>query len=296
MAEKRDPLQATIDRLYGLPLDEFTPGRDAASKERRAEKDRDGAETLKMLRKPNLVAWSLNRVRRSDTGAVDELIAAGERLQEAQRQLVSGGERGLLRDASADERAQVGRVADLAAAELAAAGHPADAGTQSKLFATLHAAAASAEIRELLSRGRLIRDHELSDLGLGDGDALAAPPTAVPGRQGGRARPPARTRTRTRSAMSPAPNTPSAAQRAKERKARALSDRLDRARQRFAELAEQAEQSRQRVGEAQRAAREAAKQLERAEAGAANAAASAERAADTVRTLQVELAVLTDDT
>jgi hypothetical protein len=294
MAGKHDPLQATIDRLYGLPLDEFTPARDAASKERRAEKDRGGAETLRQLRKPNLVAWSLNRVRRSDTDAVDELIAAGERLQEAQRQLVSGGERGLLRDASADERAHVGRVAGLAAAELAAAGHPADAGTQSKLFATLHAAAASAEIRGLLSQGRLIRDHELSDLGLGDGAELAAPSTAVPARQGELTRPPARTRTR--GAESPAPNGPSAAQRAKERKARTLKDRLDRARQRSVELAEEAEQSRQRAGEAQRTAREAAKQLERAEAAAAKAAASAERAADTVSTLEAELAAVTDDT
>ena len=126
VAGKRDPLNDTIDRLYGLPLDEFTPARDAAAKERRGEGDREGAEGLKRLRKPNLVAWSLNRVRRAEPGVVDELLAAGERLQEAQRKLVSGGERGLLRDAAADERALVGRVADLAAAELRTVGHAAN--------------------------------------------------------------------------------------------------------------------------------------------------------------------------
>ncbi|MFX8082954.1 hypothetical protein ABTK87_19755, partial [Acinetobacter baumannii] len=84
-----------------------------------------GAERLRRLRKPNLVAWAINRARRADPAAVAELIAAGDRLQEAQRQLVSGGERGLLRDASADERAWVGRVAATAEAELAAAGHTA---------------------------------------------------------------------------------------------------------------------------------------------------------------------------
>ena len=177
MAGKGDPLKDTIDRLYGLPLDEFTPARDAAAKERRAEKDREGADALKRLRKPNLVAWSLNRVRRAQADAVEELIAAGERLQEAQRQLVSRGERGLLRDAAADERRLVGHVADLASAELGAAGHAPDAGMQSKLFATLHAAAANVEVRGLLAAGRLVRDHELSDLGLGDGDGtLAAAP------------------------------------------------------------------------------------------------------------------------
>ena len=174
VAGKRDPLNDTIDRLYGLPLDEFTPARDAAAKERRGEGDREGAEGLKRLRKPNLVAWSLNRVRRAEPGVVDELLAAGERLQEAQRKLVSGGERGLLRDAAADERALVGRVADLAAAELRTVGHAANADTQSKLFATLHAAASNDDVRALLAEGRLISDHELSDLGLGDSGALVA--------------------------------------------------------------------------------------------------------------------------
>ena len=209
MAGKGDPLKDTIDRLYGLPLDEFTPARDAAAKERRAEKDREGADALKRLRKPNLVAWSLNRVRRAQADAVEELIAAGERLQEAQRQLVSRGERGLLRDAAADERRLVGHVADLASAELGAAGHAPDAGMQSKLFATLHAAAANVEVRGLLAAGRLVRDHELSDLGLGDGDGTlaAAPPRPRGGDRQPRRLQPRRLQPRRRSHRPPAAHT-----------------------------------------------------------------------------------------
>ncbi len=280
MAGKRDPLKDTIDRLYGLPLDEFTPARNAAAKERRAEKDREGAEVLGRLRKPNLVAWSLNRVRRTEAGTVDELIAAGERLQEAQRQLVTGGERGLLRDASAEERRLVGYVADLASAELGAAGHPADAAMRSKLFATLHAAAADAEVRALLDEGRLVRDHELSDLGLGDGDGLlAAQPAPTPARGRAPAPTPARR-------QAPAPRaakaSPEKAQnRAHERKVRALTDRLERARVRHAEQVQRADHARERAEEAQRTAEKAAR--------------SAEEAADAVGALEADLDALTAD-
>src|SRR5947208_1402222 len=93
-----------IDRLYGLPLEEFTPARDTAAKELRAAGERDAAAEVKRLRKPSRLAWALNQVRRHDPEPVNELIAAGQRLQEAQRQLVEAGERGLLRDAAAEAR------------------------------------------------------------------------------------------------------------------------------------------------------------------------------------------------
>jgi hypothetical protein len=109
-----ETLSQVIDRLYGLPLEEFTPQRDAAAKQLRGAGDRDAAAEVKRLRKPSRLAWALNQVRRHDPEQVDELLAAGERLQEAQRQLVEAGERGLLRDAAADERQLVGQIAELA--------------------------------------------------------------------------------------------------------------------------------------------------------------------------------------
>jgi hypothetical protein len=299
VAGKRDPLNGTIDRLYGLPLDEFTPARDAAAKKWRGEGDRESAEVLKRLRKPNLVAWSLNRVRRAEPGVVDELLAAGERLQEAQRKLVSEGERGLLRDAAADERALVGRVADLAAAELRTVGHAANADTQSKLFATLHAAASNDDVRAMLAEGRLISDHELSDLGLGDSGALVATAPRATSRRKQTSRDPGR------------------------KQARARADRLERARARHAEQTERADQARERADEAERAAREAADELGRAETAARQATAAAKqataaakratttaekateaadrateterRAADAVIELEADLAALADD-
>lgn len=121
---------------------------------------------MKAFRKPNLPAWALNQVRRLHPERVDQLTAAGERLQQAQQRLVAGGERGVLQDAAADERRLVEEVAALAESRLADAGHAAGAALQSKLRATAHAAAVNARARELLQSGRLVRDFEISDLGL----------------------------------------------------------------------------------------------------------------------------------
>src|SRR4030081_1955961 len=131
MSTPDEKLQAEVDRLYALPLDQFTPARDELARRLRSDGDRDASAEVKGLRKPNLLAWALNQARHRDPERVDELIAAGERLQKAQDQLVAGGERGLLRDAGADERRLVEEVVALAERELAGAGHPVNAGLQS---------------------------------------------------------------------------------------------------------------------------------------------------------------------
>src|SRR5207302_10213020 len=118
-------------------------------------------------RKRALPAWALDRAQRRERELVASLIEAGRRLQDAQQQLVAGGERGLLRSAAADERRLVEQVVAVAEQELASAGHPVAATVRSKLWATVHAAAVSDEARELLEAGRLIGDYEISDLGLG---------------------------------------------------------------------------------------------------------------------------------
>src|SRR4051794_27168614 len=214
-----------IDRLYGLPLEEFTPARDAAAKELRAAGERDAAAEVKRLRKPSRLAWALNQVRRHDPEPVDKLIAAGERLQEAQRQLVEAGERGLLRDAAAEERELVGRIADLAERELATSGHPANATAQGKLFSTLHAAAADPEVRDALAAGRLLGEHQLSDLGLVPGSPA---PSEAP-RAGGRARGERAGKTETRTRGSTEHDGRESAEHkeraAAERKARAAAER-----------------------------------------------------------------------
>ena len=51
----RDTLESQIDKLYQIPLDEFTPARNALAKE-------TGESEIKKLEKPNLAAWSVNQL------------------------------------------------------------------------------------------------------------------------------------------------------------------------------------------------------------------------------------------
>src|ERR671928_57650 len=46
------------DRLYGLPLEEFTAERDKAARELRREGSKEEADRVKKLKKPSAAAWA----------------------------------------------------------------------------------------------------------------------------------------------------------------------------------------------------------------------------------------------
>lgn len=81
-----DDLLVIADELYGLALPDFTPARDARSKELKAA-DRDLAATVKALKKPSLAAWVVNLLVRHETAQVDQVLAVGTALREAQSSL-----------------------------------------------------------------------------------------------------------------------------------------------------------------------------------------------------------------
>jgi hypothetical protein len=73
------PIEDAVDRLYGLPLSDFTAERDALSRRLRSEGGRDDAAAVVALRKPVLAAWVVNRLvrdRRADVEALVEAAAA----------------------------------------------------------------------------------------------------------------------------------------------------------------------------------------------------------------------------
>jgi hypothetical protein len=264
--------QSEIARLYGLPLERFTPARDELARRLRRDGDRATADEVKQLRKPTVASWALNQLQRHDPGAVQALIDAGEHLRDAQQELLAQGARAPLREAAARERTLVDRLAASAGRVLTDAGHAAGPATQSKVSATLHATATDPEARELLAQGALVRDYEASDLGLA---AVAADaPAGTPARA---------------TAQSPPPRVRDAAA---ERKARRIEQQLERAQADRLELE-------QNLDEAQRASRAASDEasrantaLERAEAQLERAATRAEQAAKRVSELEAALAEL----
>jgi hypothetical protein len=78
-------LDARIDQLYQLPLDEFTSARNALAKEAG-----DRAGEVKKLEKPNLAAWTVNQLYWRERDAYDAVIKAAEKMRAAYKQMLAG--------------------------------------------------------------------------------------------------------------------------------------------------------------------------------------------------------------
>jgi hypothetical protein len=253
-------LDSEIDKLYGVPLDEFVHDRDELAKRLRREGEREAADQVKKLRKPSAGAWALNQAVRRRRKETDALLTAGERLRAAHESLMSGGDQAELRDAMREERGLASALADCAEAIASETGKS-GAALRERVRSTLHAAAVDEEAREELAKGRFVREREA--VGLGPFGPGAAPPVA------GRTK-------RDRSATTPA--------RGGRKRAGAARDRSAASREEAArEREEAAERERQeQLAEAEEALAEARASLEEAEAAHSEAAGRLQEAREAV--------------
>lgn len=79
--EETAQLLSLAERLYGLPLPDFTPSRDELVKR---HKGTPLAARLKALRKPATAAWVVDLLVRHETEQVEQVLAVGAALREAQ--------------------------------------------------------------------------------------------------------------------------------------------------------------------------------------------------------------------
>ena len=120
-----------IDRLYQLPLDQFTPSRNALAKEvgpRAAE--------IKRLEKPSAAAWAVNQLFWRERPIYDELIEASQQLRAAYREQLAGTSPDV-RGAEATHRAAVKRATQRARAIIEAEGSTASDGVMVAVRETL---------------------------------------------------------------------------------------------------------------------------------------------------------------
>jgi hypothetical protein len=89
-----DDLLEIADELYGLPLADFTPARDARAKEL---KGTPLAAQVKTLKKPSTAAWVTNLLVRRDAAQVDQVLEVGAALREAQASMSADELRALTR-------------------------------------------------------------------------------------------------------------------------------------------------------------------------------------------------------
>jgi hypothetical protein len=147
-----------IDRLYGLPLDEFTRARDELAGRVRQEGDRARAAEIKQLPKPSLPAWVVNQLARQRELDVQRLVKAGERLADAQAEAIRAQSGDAFLDARRDQRQALEALAAGAREILVDAGRSAAAAD--RVLATLRAGSLTADGRALLKSGRLTEEIE----------------------------------------------------------------------------------------------------------------------------------------
>jgi chromosome segregation ATPase len=233
-------LDKQIDRLYALPLEEFTAARNELAKGLRASGDREAADLVRSLEKPSLPAWVANQLVRERAGEVRSLLEAADELRGAQERALGGAGADAVRSASEQERVALRALGDSAREVLEDAGRRTP-GTIERVVATLRAAAADPEARPLFEQGRLT--HEIASSGF---PAL----TAVPSK----------------------PETP------QRRKTDAAAEARRGARERAKQLQGEVRELRRAVQAAEGRLREAEREHARAEREAADARADLERA------------------
>jgi len=77
-------VEEIIDRLYALPLEEFTRERNQAERELRRAGQREQAEQVKALRKPTVAAAAANHLVHSHRAQVETFLQAAATLRDAQ--------------------------------------------------------------------------------------------------------------------------------------------------------------------------------------------------------------------
>ena len=160
-----DPPAAEIERLYALPLEEFTRERDELAKRLRGEGEREAAAAVKALAKPSVAAWALNQVRRDRPEDVRRLLEVTDELHRVYADLSAAGARERLGEAADIQRELIRSLVRCAGELLEAGGGSASEATLAKVADTLRAAGLDDELRQRLSEGRVVREQRAAGLG-----------------------------------------------------------------------------------------------------------------------------------
>jgi hypothetical protein len=256
-------------QLYGVPLDQFTPTRNAAAKELKAAGDADGARTVQARKKPTMAAWFVNQLVRNEPEQVGLLLELGREMRAGMSGL-SGDDLRLL----TKRRYQL--VSILVNTALTAAGSRRPGGdVTADIQATLEATLADPDSADAVEAGCLFEPLHASSFGFA-GRPEAAPDEDEPGPD--------------------ADVVDIAAHR--ERRAKAV----EAARARVAEAQEAADEAdahraevEEALSEAERAEREAAAEVRRLETSLERAQSALGKRADAVTEARDELEAAEED-
>jgi hypothetical protein len=254
-----------VDELYGLPLDEFTAGRDALAKELRQSGEREQAAWVKGLRKPSAAAWVVNQLARTQAKQAKRLLDTGERLRTAHERLL-GGEAGSedLRRASDEQSDAVRELLANAPGLLDRDGNSPSRATLEKAEQTLHAVPLDERTSAAFAAGRLTEERRAAGLGpFGEGMPAAAPrPKRARATKGGDGKRSQAERAKARKALDEAKGE----HRDREKAARKAERALDQARRQLERAQGRVDEATTELDEARAAEADAKRRVAEAEA------------------------------
>ena len=124
-------LEPEVDKLYQLPLEEFTAARNALAKEAGADRNE-----VRSLQKPPAPAWAVNQLYWKRRPVYDALIEAASTLRSAHKSVLSG-KRTDLRAASQEHEDAIENALKAALSLLIESGNPATDATKQAIATTL---------------------------------------------------------------------------------------------------------------------------------------------------------------
>jgi hypothetical protein len=151
------PTTTESDRLFTLPLEEFTPARNALAAALKKAGHVEEADRVRQLAKPSVSAWAVNQLYWRHRVAFDRLLTSGERFRKAQASQLSGRDANLRGSLDA-RREALGELMTLAGAVLQTSGHAPTPDTMRRITTTLEALASVGAERADAQAGRLSDD------------------------------------------------------------------------------------------------------------------------------------------
>ena len=157
MPKKGPDLDGPVDELFKLPLDQFTPARNALAAKLKKNGHPEESAAVKALLKPPLSAWVVNQLFWRHRKAFDALLAAGEKFRQAQAAQLSG-KRSDLRGTLDARRETLSTLSTRGAALLNEAGHTPGPDTRRRVMTTLEALSSFGAHPDAPVPGRLTAD------------------------------------------------------------------------------------------------------------------------------------------
>ena len=150
-------LERELDALYRDSFDAFIEARTALAARLKKAGRVDDAARVKALTKPSITAWAINQAYWHHRADFDALVAAGDRLREAQQEALSGRPSDT-RSASLARQQAIDRVVERAVTALEAAGSAGGPAMRQRVAATADALAAWGSAEGAPRPGRLSAD------------------------------------------------------------------------------------------------------------------------------------------